>query len=89
MKRVPALLERALRAQLVGSHMWTVDDNGWIYELAVTNATTNEHHGYPLRPSEAIAEVVFRHFQQWAWENGSESDKAAALACQERYGFDL
>jgi hypothetical protein len=87
MVRVPLLLQRALCARLVGSHMWTVDDNGWIYELAVTNPTSNEHHGYPLRPSEAIAETVFRHFQSWALENGSENDKAAASACRERYGF--
>src|ERR1700730_19028442 len=77
LKRVGALLERALRPPLVGSHLWTVDDNGWIYELAVTNSTTNEHHGYPLRPSEAIAEVIFRHFYKWAFESGSDSDKAA------------
>jgi hypothetical protein len=50
---VSVLLERALGAQLVGSHIWTVDDNGWIYELSVTNVTTNEHHGYPFRSSEA------------------------------------
>jgi len=86
-ERIPALLQRALRARLVGSHVWTVDDNGWIYELVVTNPTSNERHGYPLRPSEAIAEIVYRHFQSWAFENGSETDKAAALACRERYGF--
>jgi hypothetical protein len=66
-----------------------VDDNGWIYELAITNSESGEHHGYPLRPSEAIAETVYRHFQSWALENGSEKDKAAALACRERYGFRL
>jgi hypothetical protein len=63
-KRVPVLLERALGGQLVGSHIWTVDDNGWIYELSVTNVTTHEHHGYPLPSSEAIAElfsVTFRN----------------------------
>jgi hypothetical protein len=87
MKRIPVLLERALRVPLVGSHLWTVDDNGWIYELAVTNATTNEHHGYPLRHSDAIAEIVFRHFQRWAFQEGSEGDRAAASACQQRYGF--
>jgi hypothetical protein len=87
MRRVPTLLERALRARLVGSHIWTVDDNGWIYELTVTNPTTNEHHGYPLRPFEAFAEIVYRHFQGWVLVHGSHADQAAALACRERYGF--
>jgi hypothetical protein len=87
MERVPMLLQRALSARLVGSHIWTVDDNGWIYELAVTNPTSNEHHGYPLRSSEAIAEIVYRHFHGWALQHGSDSDKGAALACRERYGF--
>jgi hypothetical protein len=87
MARIPALLDRALRASLVGSHIWTVDDNGWIYELAITNPATHERHGYPLRPAEAIAEIVFRHFKVWAANGGSASDKAAALACQKLYGF--
>jgi hypothetical protein len=87
MERVPALMQRALRARLVGSHIWTVDDNGWIYELALTNPANNERHGYPLRPSEAIAETVYRHFQSWALQEGSDADRAAALACRERYGF--
>jgi hypothetical protein len=67
--------------------MWTVDDNGWIYELAVTNRTSNERHGYPLRASEAFAETGYRHFQSWVLEHGSDADRAAALACRERYGF--
>jgi hypothetical protein len=87
MARIPALLNRALQASLVGSHMWTVDDNGWIYELAITNVTTSERHGYPLRASEAIAEIVFRHFKAWAMQSGSSNDMSAALACQARYGF--
>jgi hypothetical protein len=87
MDRIPALLQRALRARLVGSHIWTVDDNGWIYELVVTNPTTNERHGYPLRPSDPFAVTVYRHFQGWALENGSEIEKAAAVACWELYGF--
>ena len=87
MARIPDLLDRALRAGLVGSHMWTIDDNGWIYELSVTNSGTHERHGYPLRPSEAIAEVVFRHFKAWAVGAGSDKDMTAAVACQRLYGF--
>lgn len=89
MARIPVLLDRALRSGLVGSHMWTIDDNGWIYELALTNATTSERHGYPLRPSEAIAELVFQHFASWATVNGDDSDRNAVHACRTLYGFDL
>jgi len=59
-ERIPALLQRALRARLVGSHVWTVDDNGWIYELVVTNQqatnVTATPCGHPRRsPKLSIA----------------------------------
>lgn len=85
--RLPRLLERAQAASLVGNFVWTVDDNGWIYELAVTNAGQNQYHGYPVRPSEAIAEKVFIRFRDWAALHGSAQDKAAAQVCQSFYGF--
>ena len=85
--RLPRLLERAQAASLVGNFIWTVDDNGWIYELAVTNVGQNQYHGYPVRPSEAIAEKVFIRFRDWAALHGSAQDKAAAQACQSFYGF--
>jgi hypothetical protein len=85
--RIPRLLGRAQSASLVGSFMWTVDDNGWIYELAATNSAQNQYHGYPLRPSEAIAEQMFRRFDAWARLHGSSADVAAARACTSFYGF--
>jgi len=87
MARVPLLLTRARRAALLGSHIWTVDDTGWIYELTPTNETLNQHHGYPLLGTEAITEEVFRHFMQWANVAGTPADRAAAFACQSLYGF--
>ncbi len=85
--RVPRMLARARAASLVGNFIWTVDDNGWIYELAITNAGLNQYHGYPLRPSEAIAEKVFIRFHAWAELHGEVEDVAAARACRNFYGF--
>lgn len=66
MARIPALLDRARRARLIGNLVWTVDDNGWIYELQITNQVRNEHHGYPLRAGDPFIERIFRHFKAWA-----------------------
>lgn len=85
--RIPTLLDRARNASLVGNFVWTIDDNGWIYELAVTNREQKQYHGYPLRPNEAIAEKVFIRFRDWAALSGSEQDQAAARACERFYGF--
>lgn len=86
--RIPILKQRALNAALVGTRIWTVDDNGWIYELAVTNAVQMQYHGYPVRPSEAIAEPVFRRFWDWAERHGAAADKKAAAACKSRYRIE-
>ncbi len=64
--RIMRLLGRAQSASLVGNFIWTIDDNGWIYELTVTNISQNQHHGYPLRPGEAITQQVFSRFEAWA-----------------------
>ena len=89
MQRVPDLLVRARRAALIGTLIWTVDDNGWIYELECTNQVQNEHHGYPLRGGDATAEVVFHQFRQWANIHGTAADMEAARACERRYGFKV
>lgn len=87
MARIPGMITRAQAASLVGNFIWTVDDNGWIYEMAVTNIGLKQYHGYPVRPSEAIAEKVFLRFRAWAELHGSPQDVAAAKACQSFYGF--
>ena len=85
--RIASLLARAQAASLVGNFIWTIDDNGWIYELAVTNIAQKQYHGYPLRPGEAIAQQVFSRFDAWARMRGSPLDAAAAAACKSFYGF--
>lgn len=85
MARIPALIKRGLRAGLVGSNLWTVGDDGWIFEGRVTNAGQSEYHGYPVRPTEAIAEPVYRRFKAWADREGDDTDKQAANNCAALY----
>ena len=89
MSVISAMILRGLRAGLIGygNLIWTVADDGWIFEGRQTNVATNEYHGYPLRPSEAIAELVYRRFSAWAKDHGTIQDQLAAKACKNRYGF--
>ncbi len=90
MSGIPAMIRRGLRAGLIGRGnriIWAVADDGWIFEGRLTNVATNEYHGYPVRPSEAIAELVYRRFSAWAKNHGTIQDQLAAKACKNRYGF--
>ena len=86
-RRIPALLDRARRARLIGNLIWSVDDNGWVYELQMTNAGQNEHHGYPLRANDPFVEKVLRLFEARAEHDGTDGDRLAAKACRDRYGI--
>lgn len=86
--RIPALFDRAKRAFLLGSLLWIVDDNGWIYELQMTNAGQNQHHGYPLLPTDPFAPLVVRRFAAWAAGHGTRTDKQAAENCKLLYDAD-
>jgi len=93
--RAPMILRRGVGAGLVGEVLkqgvptiiWGVADSGWIFEARITNLATPEYHGYPVRPSEAIAEVVYRRYRAWADTEGEAADKRAAWACRMLYGF--
>jgi hypothetical protein len=87
MALVPKLIQRGLRAGLIGTNLWTVGDSGWIFEARVTNVAQSEYHGYPVRPSEAIAEPVYRRYCAWAQAEGDLSDKQAARNCADLYRF--
>jgi len=87
MQRIPELIVRGLKAGLIGTNIWTVGDDGWIFEGRLTNATQSEYHGYPVRPSEAIAEPIYQRFKEWADANGAPADKRAALNCAALYKF--
>ena len=90
MATIPRLLQRGIRARLIGPSarlIWTVGDDGWIFEGRITNVGQDEYHGYPVRPSEAIAEPVYRRFSHWATDEGDNTDQAAAARCRVMYGF--
>lgn len=87
---IPALIQRGIRAGLIGHTarlIWTVADDGWIFETRETNRETAEFHGYPVLPEESIAHLVFDRFANWAIDRGTPADRAAATACRLRYNF--
>jgi hypothetical protein len=57
------------------------------FEARVTNVGLADYHGYPVRPSEGIAELVYRRFKEWTLNDGGASDRQAAVNCQALYGF--
>jgi len=87
---IPRLLRRGIQAGLIGESpriIWTIGDDGWIFEGRITNAEQDEYHGYPVRPTEPIAEAVYRRYLIWAGVYGNLEDKEAASRCQAMYGF--
>ena len=94
MVRVPELLRRGIEAGLVGANdaqgdptlLWTVDDNGWIYEARITIPGQGLYHAYPVLPVEAIARKVIARFAAWAYDRQDAGLIAALRMAQERYG---
>ena len=87
---IPVLIRRGIRSGLIGHtgrRLWTVADDGWIFEARETNRETAEFHGYPVLPEESVARLVFDRFAHWADDGGTPADRAAADACRLRYGF--
>ena len=81
------MIERGLRASLIGTNLWAVGDNGWIFEGRRTILGQAEYHGYPVLPSEPIAEPVYRRYRAWAAAHGTAADKQAAENCANLYRF--
>ncbi len=88
-RTIPGLVERGLRAGLVGhgNLIWTVGDDGWIFEGRPTNVVTSEYHGYPVLDWESIARPVYNRYSEWAHTSGSRRDRIAAEQCKSKYGF--
>ena len=86
---IPRLVRRGLRAGLVGrgNLIWTVGDDGWIFEGRPTNVVTAEYHGYPVLEWESIARLVYKRYSEWARTSGSNQDRVAAEKCKIRYRF--
>jgi hypothetical protein len=90
MAKIPDLIDRGLKAGLLGENslLWTVGDDGWIFEGRLTNPSRADYHGYPVRPNErAIAARVYDRFRSWVSSKGDEVDKQAAINCAALYGF--
>jgi hypothetical protein len=90
MTGIPALLSRGIHAGLIGQRLlWTIADNGWIFEARLTNAETQEYHAYPVRQSEAIARAVFDRYAEWAALPSRDAlEVQAASSCRALYGFN-
>jgi hypothetical protein len=92
---IPQLLRRGIEAGLIGKTadrgvptiIWTISGTGWIFEVRLTNVAVFEYHGYPVRPTEAIAEHVYVRFRDWAAEEGTDEDREAVTMCRALYGF--
>ena len=103
---LPADLSRALRVirrgisaglfgdQIDGDNptiLWTIDDDGWIFELRLTNRDQAEYHGYPVRLNDAMARRVIIRFGDWlrlrepAPFAADERDHRALQAAQSLY----
>jgi hypothetical protein len=93
MRRVPDLLKRGITAGLIGQNssqgdptlLWTVDDNGWIYEARLTIPGQALYHGYPVLPNEAIARHVIVRYTDWIYDCGHLELHSSLQHLQERY----
>jgi hypothetical protein len=92
--RVPSLLERGISAGLVGHNddangdptiLWTVDDNGWIYETRITIPGQAVYHGYPVLGTEAIARLVLARYVQHVYDTKNIALFPSVQQLQERY----
>ena len=95
--RTVDLLRRGITAGLFGdlyrhdepTMLWTVDDNGWIYELRHTVPGRAIYHGYPLIPTNALGRKVIARFEAWLFSIPRRQRSAilvdALRAAQERY----
>ncbi|MFL6844657.1 MAG: hypothetical protein ACJ8ER_07230 [Allosphingosinicella sp.] len=79
MKRVPGLIKRGIVAGLTSEAeakgvprlLWSIDDNGWVYEARLTNEGQALYHGYPLLPGDPVAIKVISRFRDWAYARDS------------------
>ena len=69
-----------------GDLIWTVGDDGWIFEGRPTNVVTCGYHGDPVLGWEAIARPIYDRYREWAKASGSNLDRIAAEQCRFRYG---
>jgi hypothetical protein len=92
--RIPTLLKRGILLGLWSDGagppdmLWTIDDNGWIYEMPVTNIVQHDYHGYPLLPGDAfVAQLLARSraFDPAGFTVQIDPDIHAAIAAAEAH----
>jgi hypothetical protein len=79
--RIPRLLRRGVLGGLIGNHslkgdpamLWTIDDNGWIYELRITHQGRAIYHGYPVLPADPFARKVISRLSAWASDEAEQA----------------
>lgn len=89
-RNISGMIDRGLRAGQFSENerlIWTVADNGWIFEGRVTNPQQFEYHGYPLLTKEPIVKLVYNRFREWARDSDDKAATGAAGACKRRYRF--
>lgn len=93
MRRLPALMRRGVQAGLVSDQwrlgdpalIWSVDDDGWIYEARLTLATQALYHGYPMLPPDAMAPKVIARYAAWVYDTQRAELNISIHRAQERY----
>lgn len=91
--RALSLLKRGIAAGLFGkgtkkgdpSLLWTVDDNGWIYEAQITNPGYGLYHAYPVLPNEAIAGKVLMRYADYVTQQNDPVLHSSLVAARKRY----
>jgi len=93
MARTGRLLQRGLLAGLIGHNdkqgdrtlIWTIDDNGWIYEGRITIPSQGLYHAYPLLTSDAFAKIVIARYAEWAYNQSDPRSLTALQDALDRY----
>lgn len=91
--RASALLQRGILAGLFGKSakkgdpnmLWSVDDDGWIYEAMITNPGYAVYHAYPVLPNEAIARKVLMRYADYVVAQNQPDLRASLRLAQGRY----
>jgi len=79
--RIPGLLRRGVMLGLWSDQMdsdvprllWTIDGDGWIFELRITNLGQAQYHGYPVLPGDAFARHILVRAREVAFAGGEFS----------------
>jgi hypothetical protein len=93
LNRVPSLLQRGIFSGLIGHNdaqgdptiLWTVDENGWIYEARITIPRQAIYHGYPVLGTEAIARLVLARYVQYVYDTKNNALFPSVQQLQKRY----